>query len=58
MELFLAAYQSGMNFQETLSIWMKIGNTKGEQGRFFFNSLGSQAISTPLAMIHLTKEDS
>jgi hypothetical protein len=34
MELSQAAYQSGMNFQETLSIQMKIGDTKGEQGRF------------------------
>ena len=32
-----------MNFQETLSIWMKIGDTKGEQGRFprFFKVPGN-----------------
>ncbi len=34
MKLFQAAYQSRINFQETLCIWMKIGDTKGEEGRF------------------------
>jgi len=34
MKFFQAAYQSRINFQETLSMWMKIGDAKGEEGRF------------------------